>query len=152
MNRQVVLCTICQEIVQMPGQAMRQSNDFRCKRCVELQKTFSHRHSLSIDLPSLDDVNTLTGQLKKLCDSTTWSCTSSHSAFSRYDRYEAAYWLSCTCESISLQLLNMLASLHVRFMLRDMVTQQDVLQFWPGDAVPRGVLFPLVMNTMQEVV
>jgi hypothetical protein len=46
----------------------------------------------------------------------------------------------------------MLASLHVRFMLRDMVTQQDVLQFWPGDAVPRGVLFPLVMNTMQEVV
>ncbi len=146
MNTQFVRCVYCQRIIQVPEHLLRQDSHPLCTPCAELTQTFGHRHSLSMDLFSLEDVNTLTAQLFEVCTPTTCTCMSSHSAFSRADQYEASYWFSCTCESISLDLLKMLASLCVRFTLRDTVTRQEALHFWPCDTAPRGMLMPLLMR------
>lgn len=146
MNRQTVRCTFCQSPIQMSEQVMKQAIQPLCTTCVELTKTFDHRHTLSMDLFSLEDVNALTAELFRVCVPTAYTCTSFHSSFPRSDLYEVAYWFSCTYELISLELLNMLASLRVRFTLRDMVAQQESLHFWPGDAVTQGVLMPFVIR------
>lgn len=152
MNTQPVRCACCQDINQVPKHVLSQDIHSLCTTCTELTQTFGHRHTLSMDLSSLEEVNTLTAQLLKVCVPTTCTCISSHNAFSRCERYETSYWFSCTCEPISLELLKMLASLRMRFTLRDTMTQQEALYFWPCDDAPQGVLMPLLMRATRTTV
>ena len=144
MNTRTIRCTLCSGIIRIPEQVMRQDRPLLCTTCVELTKTLDHRHTLSMDLLSLEDVNTIFTRLLQVCPPTTWNCMSSHTSFSRSDRYEASYWLSCSFDSISFELLHMLASLDIHFTLQDTVTKQEVLCFWPNDSAPHGALIPLI--------
>lgn len=130
MGTQMRYCALCQHAFQAPEEAhRRERNDYYCDACATRMDALEHHHSLSIDVSSLDDLNAITSRLFQACIPTTYTCTSSHSCLSRSALYDVTYWLSCTYDRISLDLLSVLASLHVRFTLYNTVIHQDVLRF-----------------------
>lgn len=102
--------------------------------------TLTHRHNLSVDISSLEDLNRITQLLLQLGNPTNLDCTSHCSCVSRVETYEALYWLSCSYDCVTTDLLHGLASLSVHFTLHDTQTRKDSLYFWPGDEAPAGTL------------
>ena len=142
MEAQTVYCEVCQHAFRAPvgfqGQGKTQA--YYCEECMMNKETLTHQHNLSLDISSLEDLNTVTQLLLQVGKPMNLDCTSRCSCVSRVETYEALYWLSCSYDQVSTDLLHSLASLSVHFTLHDVQTRTDSLYFWPGDKAPAGTL------------
>jgi hypothetical protein len=141
MEKQLGYCAICQRTFQATTDMQRrEQNQAYCDECTTGMKVLDHHHNLSVDVTSLEDLNAITHRLLRVDNPTTCDCMSHYSCTSRVETYEGLYWLSCSYDSISRDLLYELASLNVHFTLYDTQTYKDSLYFWLGDKAPAGTL------------
>ncbi len=99
---------------------------------------FEHRHSLSIDASSLEECDTIIAQLAQIDQPADATYFSHHFCFSRSSTDGESYWLCYYYDQISMELLNLLASLRNRYTLHDTVTHEDSLRYWPDYEATTG--------------
>jgi len=120
--------------------------DYHCDACSSFIDTLHHPHSLSVKVDSLEELNRIASRLLQIATPDTYSYNSRHYCFSRAELEGQEYWLCYWYNRISLEFIEVLSTLYIRYTLHDTVEHKDSLRFWPGYHAPEGTLSFLVLN------
>lgn len=140
-------CTMCQTVFEL-SETLSTPVDGYSHYCGECEKSIyalQHRHSLSIDVSSLEEVYSITSQLAQLDQPANCLYSSHHFCFTRSSLDGDSYWLCYYYDQVSLDLL---IRLQTHYKLHDTETHQDSLRFWPDYSAPQGVLAPLLQRNV----
>lgn len=143
-------CTMCQNVFEF-SETLSTSTDAYSHYCQECEKSvypLQHRHSLSIDVSSLEEVYSITSQLAQLDQPASGLYSSHHFCFTRSSLDGDSYWLCYYYDQVSLDLLNLLIKLQTHYKLHDTETHQDSLRFWPDYSAPQGILAPWLQRNV----
>lgn len=150
METKTTNCTFCRNAFEL-SETRSLSVDASSRYCEECEKSayiLQHRHSLSIDISSLEEVYAITSQLALLERPEKSLYSSRHFSLTRSSPDGESYWLCYYYEHVSLDLLILLVRLRTHYNLYDMETHQDTLRFWPDYSAPQGVLAPLLERNL----